>query len=84
MQRSPLENAVTGYKQSTNTNSDGTFRFDNIPFNNYVYTASASGFGDVRGGSQYPQLCADHLDHSAGGRFSHRDRYHHKRDVRCA
>ncbi|HBB94098.1 MAG TPA: TonB-dependent receptor [Blastocatellia bacterium] len=44
-----LANAVTGYKQSTNTNSDGTFRFDNIPFNNYVYTASASGFGDVRG-----------------------------------
>src|SRR5438128_2414219 len=44
-----LENAVTGYKQSTNTNSDGTFRFDNVPFNNYSYTASASGFGDVRG-----------------------------------
>src|ERR1041385_8155773 len=44
-----IENAVTGYKQSTNTGSDGTFRFDNIPFNNYVYTASAAGFGDVRG-----------------------------------
>src|ERR1041385_6462 len=44
-----LENAVTGYKRSVNTSSDGTFRFDNVPFNNYVYTASASGFGDVRG-----------------------------------
>lgn len=44
-----LENAVTGYKQSTNTGTDGTFRFDNIPFNNYTYSASASGFGDVRG-----------------------------------
>lgn len=44
-----LENAVTGYKQTTNTGTDGTFRFDNIPFNNYSYTASASGFGDVRG-----------------------------------
>src|ERR1700740_1709629 len=44
-----IENAVTGDKQAPNTGSDGTFRFDNIPFNNYVYTASASGFGDVRG-----------------------------------
>jgi len=44
-----LENSVTGYKQSTNTGTEGTFRFDNVPFNNYVYTASASGFGDVRG-----------------------------------
>src|ERR1051325_1878185 len=44
-----IENAVTGYKQSANTGADGTFRFDNVPFNNYVYTASASGFGDVRG-----------------------------------
>jgi len=44
-----LENTVTGYKQSTTTNSDGKFRFDNIPFNNYVYAASASGFDEVRG-----------------------------------
>jgi outer membrane receptor protein involved in Fe transport len=45
-----LENAVTGYKQSTNTNTDGVFRFDNIPFNNYVYSVSASGFNEIRGG----------------------------------
>ena len=45
-----LENAVTGYKQSTNTGTDGVFRFDNVPFNNYVYSVSASGFNAVRGG----------------------------------
>src|ERR1041385_7694725 len=44
-----IENAITGYKQSVTTGSDGTFRFDNVPFNNYVYTASASGFDELRG-----------------------------------
>lgn len=44
-----LENAVTGYKRSTNTGTDGTFRFDNLPFNNYTYSVSASGFSDTRG-----------------------------------
>src|ERR1700732_686331 len=45
-----IENAVTGYKQSVNTGPDGAFRFDNVPFNNYVYSVSASGFSGVRGG----------------------------------
>jgi len=45
-----IENAVTGYKQSVNTGTAGEFRFDNIPFNNYVYSASAPGFAGVRGG----------------------------------
>src|ERR1700694_4572226 len=44
-----IENAVTGYKQSVNTGTAGEFRFDNIPFNNYVYSASAPGFAGVRG-----------------------------------
>ena len=44
-----IENAVTGYKRSATTGTDGTFRFDNVPFNNYAYTVSASGFNDVRG-----------------------------------
>ncbi|HJP91567.1 MAG TPA: TonB-dependent receptor [Pyrinomonadaceae bacterium] len=39
-----IENAVTGYKRTTNTGTDGAFRFDNIPFNNYVFNASAPGF----------------------------------------
>src|SRR5437016_14447438 len=45
-----LENAVTGYNRSMNTGADGTFRFDNVPFNNYVYSASATGFAGIRGG----------------------------------
>src|SRR5260370_13606947 len=44
-----IENAVTGYKRSVNTGSDGAFRFDNVPLNNYVYSASGSGFSAVRG-----------------------------------
>src|SRR5204863_2471362 len=34
---------------TTNTGTDGAFRFDNIPFNNYVFTASAPGFTAVSG-----------------------------------
>src|SRR5207253_5153332 len=45
-----LENAVTGYKNVANTGVNDAFRFDNVPFNNYVYNASASGFAAVRGG----------------------------------
>ena len=44
-----IENAVTGYKRSVNTGTDGTFRFDNVPLNNYVYSVSASGFSGARG-----------------------------------
>src|SRR5258708_35098775 len=44
-----LENALTGYNRSINTGADGTFRFDNVPFNNYVYNASATGFAGIRG-----------------------------------
>src|SRR5258706_8498344 len=44
-----IENALTGYNRSTNTGANGTFRFDNVPFNNYVYTASATGFAGIRG-----------------------------------
>src|SRR5436190_5477914 len=44
-----IENAVTGYKRSVNTGTDGAFRFENVPFNNYVYSVSASGFSAVRG-----------------------------------
>src|SRR5213078_4379632 len=31
------------------TGTDGAFRFENVPFNNYVYSVSASGFSAVRG-----------------------------------
>src|SRR2546423_397956 len=39
-----IENRVTGYKRTTNTDVNGVFRFDNIPLNNYVLTVSAQGF----------------------------------------
>src|ERR1700738_4506030 len=45
-----IENAVTGYKRTVNTGTDGAFRFDNVPLNNYAYSVSASGFSGVRGG----------------------------------
>ena len=43
-----IENAVTGYTQTAKTGTDGTFRFNNVPFNNYVLTVAAPGFSDVR------------------------------------
>jgi Carboxypeptidase regulatory-like domain len=45
-----IENAVTGYKQTVNTGTDGVFRFTNVPFNNYVFSASAPGFTGAHGG----------------------------------
>jgi len=43
-----IENAITGYTQTVNTGSDGVFRFNNVPFNNYVLTVSASGFSPAK------------------------------------
>jgi hypothetical protein len=40
-----IENAVTSFKQTTTTGTDGTFRFSNVPFNSYVLTTQANGFG---------------------------------------
>src|ERR1019366_3543107 len=39
-----IHNAVSGYKQSTVTGPDGTFRFSNIPPNPYHLAVTASGF----------------------------------------
>jgi hypothetical protein len=44
-----IENSVTGYQRTASTESNGSFRFDNVPFNNYVFTASAPGFTATRG-----------------------------------
>src|SRR5260370_19891930 len=38
-----LRNPVTGYEQSAVTDISGSFRFNNIPQNNYRLTASAAG-----------------------------------------
>jgi hypothetical protein len=43
-----IENAVTAFKQTVNTGADGAFRFNNVPFNNYVLTASADGFSPAK------------------------------------
>src|SRR6266850_6478944 len=39
-----IGNPITGYTRSTVTNQDGTFRFDNVPPNNYHLSVAASGF----------------------------------------
>jgi hypothetical protein len=39
-----IHNPVSHYDQSSKTNPQGGFEFNNIPFNNYHVTATASGF----------------------------------------
>ena len=39
-----IANPITGYTRSAVTNEDGTFRFDNVPPNNYQLSILASGF----------------------------------------
>ena len=39
-----IQNPVSHYTQSTQTDDRGTFQFTNIPYNNYHATAAASGF----------------------------------------
>ena len=39
-----LSNAITGYKRTVTADADGTFRFDNVPPNNYQLVVSATGF----------------------------------------
>ena len=39
-----IANAVTGYTRTVNTDADGTFRFNDVPPNNYQIKASAPGF----------------------------------------
>ncbi len=39
-----LANPITGYKRSTSTDTDGNFRFNDVPPNNYQLAVSATGF----------------------------------------
>jgi hypothetical protein len=39
-----VENPVTGYRRTLNTDPDGTFRLSNVPPNNYQITVTAAGF----------------------------------------
>src|SRR6266576_5304140 len=45
--RVTIANSVTGFKRTVSTNTDGTFRFDNVPPNNYQLSVSANGFEDA-------------------------------------
>ena len=42
-----IQNPVSGYAQSAQTNASGAFHFANLPFNHYHVTAEAAGFGSV-------------------------------------
>jgi hypothetical protein len=39
-----ISNPITGYKRTANTDPDGSFRFTDVPPNNYQLTAAATGF----------------------------------------
>lgn len=41
-----ISNPITGYKRTTNTDTEGSFRFADVPPNNYQLTASATGFSE--------------------------------------
>ena len=42
-----IANSITGYTRTVTSNNDGTFRFDNVPPNNYQLSVAASGFEDA-------------------------------------
>src|SRR5437588_736282 len=44
-----IHNPVSHFDQSTTTDSGGAFRFNNVPFNPYHLTVTASGFGPFTG-----------------------------------
>src|SRR5882757_8445230 len=42
-----IENPVSGYLRTTQTDSSGRYQFSNLPFNPYHLSAKATGFGTV-------------------------------------
>ncbi|HYY72104.1 MAG TPA: TonB-dependent receptor [Candidatus Bathyarchaeia archaeon] len=42
-----ISNPLTGYRQTTTTDSNGAFRFNNVPFNGYELTAKHEGFSQA-------------------------------------
>ena len=42
-----IENPVSGYLRTTQTDSSGRYQFSNLPFNPYHLSATATGFGTV-------------------------------------
>jgi hypothetical protein len=45
-----ISNPVTGFTRTANTGTDGTYRFDNVPFNNYQISVTAPGFTPAQQG----------------------------------
>ena len=43
-----IQNAVSHYQQTVKTDAQGAFEFDNVPYNNYHLSASASGFQNAQ------------------------------------
>lgn len=43
-----IENAVTGYKRTANTERDGSFKFNGVPPNTYSLITSAAGFSPAK------------------------------------
>ncbi|MGD1093255.1 MAG: TonB-dependent receptor, partial [Bryobacteraceae bacterium] len=43
-----IQNPVSHYQQSVNSDAQGAFEFDNVPFNNYHLTATAAGFSNAQ------------------------------------
>ncbi|MGB9181501.1 MAG: TonB-dependent receptor [Pyrinomonadaceae bacterium] len=43
-----IANPITGYTRTVNTGTDGTFRFNDVPPNNYQISVSADGFSTVQ------------------------------------
>src|SRR5947207_5153117 len=46
--RVTIANSLTAYTRVVNTDSDGSFRFNDVPPNNYEISVSASGFSSAR------------------------------------
>ena len=53
---------VSGYQKSTNTNTEGVFRFSNVPFNPYHLSVNANGFAPFAQDVDVRSLVATRVD----------------------
>jgi hypothetical protein len=57
-----IKDPVSGYLKTTNTNSEGAFRFTNVPFNPYHMTVTAKGFASYTQDVEVRSLVSTKLD----------------------
>jgi hypothetical protein len=57
-----INDPVSGYLRTTNTNSEGAFRFTNVPFNPYHLSVNANGFGPFSQDVEVRSLVATKVD----------------------